>query len=152
MLQPGDFFGYISLLEDTDQSESAEALEDCEVVIYSKEDFFKLIYQSPAATKQFVRLLTGKISEEQDRLLSLAYSSVRKRTADALLVLKKRYHDGSDNAFSMAISREDLANMVGTATESLIRTLSDFREEGLVEIHGSTVTLKNTEKLQKMRN
>jgi CRP-like cAMP-binding protein len=52
----------------------------------------------------------------------------------------------------MAISREDLANMVGTATESLIRTLSDFREEGLVEINGSTITLLNTEKLKRMRN
>jgi CRP-like cAMP-binding protein len=77
---------------------------------------------------------------------------VRKRAADALLVLQKRYHDGSDKPFSMAISREDLANMVGTATESLIRTLSDFREEGLVEINGSTITLLNTEKLKRMRN
>lgn len=152
MLQPGDFFGYISLLEDTDQQESAEALEDCEVVIFPKEDFFKLIYQSPAVAKQFVKLLSGKIALEQERLLSLAYSSVRKRTADALLILMQRYHDGSGKEFSMAISREDLANMVGTATESLIRTLSDFREEGLVEIHGSTITLKNTDRLKKMRN
>jgi CRP/FNR family transcriptional regulator, polysaccharide utilization system transcription regulator len=152
MLQPGDFFGYIALLEDTMQQESAEALEDCEIVIFPKEDFFKLIFQSPAATKQFVKMLTGKISEEQERLLSLAYSSVRKRAADALLVLQKRYHDGSDKPFSMAISREDLANMVGTATESLIRTLSDFREEGLVEISGSTITLLNAEKLRRMRN
>lgn len=152
MLQPGDFFGYISLLEDTDQQESAEALDDCEVVIFPKEDFLKLIYQSPMVMKQFVKLLSGKIALEQERLLSLAYSSVRKRTADALLILMKRYHDGSDKDFSMAISREDLANMVGTATESLIRTLSDFREEALVEIHGSTITLKNVEKLRKMRN
>jgi CRP-like cAMP-binding protein/DNA-binding NarL/FixJ family response regulator len=152
MLQPGDFFGYVSLLEDTDQQESSEALEDCEVVIFSKDDFFKLIFQSPAASKQFVKLLTGKIAEEEDRLLSLAYSSVRKRAADALLVLRKRYHDGGDQPFRMAISREDLANMVGTATESLIRTLSDFREEEIVEIHGSTITIKNLEKLQKMRN
>lgn len=152
MLQPGDFFGYISLLEDTMQQESAEALEDCEVVIFPKEDFFKLIFQSTAASQQFVRMLTGKISEEQDRLLSLAYSSVRKRAADALLVLQKRYHDGSDKPFSMAISREDLANMVGTATESLIRTLSDFREEGIVEISGSTITILNQEKLIRMRN
>lgn len=152
MLQPGDFFGYISLLEDTMQQESAEALEDCEVVIFPKEDFFKLIFQSTAASQQFVRMLTGKISEEQERLLSLAYSSVRKRAADALLVLQKRYHDGSDKPFSMAISREDLANMVGTATESLIRTLSDFREEGIVEISGSTITILNQEKLIRMRN
>ena len=152
MLQPGDFFGYISLLEDTMQQESAEALEDCEVVIFPKEDFFKLIFQSTAASQQFVRMLTGKIAEEQERLLSLAYSSVRKRAADALLVLQKRYHDGSDKPFSMAISREDLANMVGTATESLIRTLSGFREEGIVEISGSTITILNQEKLIRMRN
>lgn len=152
MLQPGDFFGYISLLEDTLQKETVEALEDCEVIIYPTEDFIKLIFQNQSASRQFIKLLTGKISEEQDRLISLAYSSVRKRTADALLILKKRYHDGSDNDFSMAISRDDLANMVGTATESLIRTLSDFREEGLVSIQGSLVTIRNEEKLARMRN
>ncbi|MCC6599045.1 MAG: response regulator [Crocinitomicaceae bacterium] len=151
-LQPGDFFGYLSMLDDRNHLESAEALEDSEVIIFPKEDFFRIIYHSPAVTQQFVRMLSGNISEERERLLALAYSSVRKRTAQALVKLRERYHDGSANDFSMAISREDLANMVGTATESLIRTLSDFREEGIIRISGSTITLTDLTRLQRMKN
>lgn len=152
LLQPGDFFGYLALLEDTPHIMSAEALEDSEVVIFPREDFYKLMTH-PQVMQQFVKLLSGNIHTEQEKLIALAYSSVRKRSAEALIELYKRYHkEESKDPFSIAIAREDLANMVGTATESLIRTLSDFREEGLVQIHGSTITIVNPEKLEKMRN
>jgi CRP-like cAMP-binding protein len=104
-------------------------------------------------TQQFVRMLTGNLQSEQDKLIALAYSSVRKRTAEALLELRARYHNlKSDKAFTMSIAREDLANMVGTATESLIRTLSDFKSEGHLEISGSSITVVNPSALEKMRN
>jgi CRP-like cAMP-binding protein len=152
MLQPGDFFGYIALMEEKNQLESAEALEDCEVVIFPKEDFFQLIHQSPEVSNQFLKMLCGNLVEEQERLLALAYSSVRKRTAQALVELRTRYHNGTDEVFKMAIARDDLANMVGTATESLIRTLSDFRNEGLIEIQASQISLVNLKKLEQMKN
>jgi len=152
MLHQGDFFGYLALLEGGAQHETAEALEDGEVVIFPKEDFFTLLEHSPVVMQQIIRMLSGNISDERERLLLLAYSSVRKRTAEALLRLRLRFHDGSDKPFSMAIAREDLANMVGTATESLIRTLSDFREEGLVAVQGSTITLLEVAKLERMKN
>ena len=152
LYQPGEFFGYLALMEDGKHTESAETLEESEVTIFPKEDFLKLLNYNPAVTNQFVKLLTGSIVDEQERLLALAYSSVRKRAAEALLVLRERYHDGSEKPFSMAMAREDLANMVGTATESLIRTLSDFKEEGLVEISGSTITITHPEKLERMKN
>jgi CRP/FNR family transcriptional regulator, polysaccharide utilization system transcription regulator len=152
MLHEGDFFGFLALLEGGMHAETAEALEDSEVVIFPKEDFFTLLDHSPQVMQQIIRLLSGNIADEQERLLLLAYSSVRKRTAEALLRLRTRYHDGSDKPFSMAIAREDLANMVGTATESLIRTLSDFRDEGLVGVQGSTITLLDLHKLERMKN
>jgi len=151
LLQPGDFFGYLPLLEETDHTSSAEALEDCEITIFPKEDFFTLLEQSPAVMQQFIKLLSGNIAEKQDELIRLAYSSVRKRTAEALIKLKDRYQE-NDKEFSMAIAREDLAKMVGTATESLIRTLSDFREEGLIKIEGSTISILKVDKLAGMRN
>ncbi|MFN9801778.1 MAG: response regulator, partial [Bacteroidota bacterium] len=152
MLHEGDFFGYHAMLEGGPHRETAEALEDGEVVIFPKEDFFTLLEQSPVVMKQVIKFLSGSIADEQERLLLLAYSSVRKRTAEALLRLQMRYHNGSSEPFSMAIAREDLANMVGTATESLIRTLSDFREEGLVAVQGSTITLLDAQKLERMKN
>jgi CRP-like cAMP-binding protein/DNA-binding NarL/FixJ family response regulator len=152
LLQPGDFFGYMALLEDEFHTISAEALEDSEVTIFPMEDFYKLLTH-PHVMRDFVRLLTGNIQSEHEKLIALAYSSVRKRTAESLLELRARYHDlKSDKPFTMAIAREDLANMVGTATESLIRTLSDFRAEGLVEIHGSNITLTSVDRLENMKN
>ncbi len=152
LLHHGEFFGYMALLEDEFHSISAEALEDCEVTIFPIEDFYKLLTH-PTVMQDFVRLLTGNIQSEHEKLIALAYSSVRKRTAESLLELRARYHDlKSDKPFTMAIAREDLANMVGTATESLIRTLSDFRAEGLVEIQGSNITLTNVDRLENMKN
>ncbi len=152
LLQPGDFFGYLPLLEGKEHSSSAEALEDCEVTIFQTEDFLKLIEHSPMVAQQFIKMLAGNLLNEQEHLLALAYSSVRKRTAEALITLKNRYSASNTEPFSMAIGREDLAKIVGTATESLIRTLSDFKEEKLIQINGSTITLLNADKLEKLRS
>jgi CRP-like cAMP-binding protein len=92
------------------------------------------------------------VQQEHDRLLALAYSSVRKRTAEALLTLKDRYHTYTERPFGMSISRDDLAKLVGTATESLIRTISDFKEEGLIQVNASNITILNVRKLEQMRN
>ena len=82
----------------------------------------------------------------------LAYNSVRKRVAEALVKLHSRYKKDEETLFSITISREDLANLAGTATETTIRTLSDFKDEGLIDIKSSTINVLNYEKLAKMRN
>ena len=89
----------------------------------------------------------------EERLIDLAYNSVRKRVAQSLVLLKAKYEqeEGADK-FNMSISREDLANIVGTSKESVIRTLSDFKEEGLIEIKGSNIKIINSEKLDRMKN
>ncbi len=99
-----------------------------------------------------MHILTKNISEHQEQLLDLAYSSVRKRVAEALVLLQKRYKDEGNETFSMNISREDLANLAGTATETTIRTLTNFKEEGLIDIKGGSITIANYEKLAKMKN
>ena len=101
--------------------------------------------------KSFIKMLSDNIADKEKQLINLAYSSVRKRVAEALLLLQARYDNNKDKSFSISISREDLANIVGTATESLIRTLSDFKEEKLVEIKGSNITIINIDKLKKLR-
>jgi CRP-like cAMP-binding protein/CheY-like chemotaxis protein len=152
LLQPGDFFGYLSLLQNTPYNQSAETIEESEVVMYSVEDFLHLITGSRQTAEQFIKLLVGNVQKEHERLLALAYSSVRKRTAEALLTLKNRYHTETDRPFGISISRDDLAKLVGTATESLIRTISDFKEEGLIQVNASNITILNVKKLEQMRN
>lgn len=101
---------------------------------------------------EMVQLFSSALELERERAVQLAYSSVRKRTANALVRLKMRFHSEDEGKFTISISRDDLAAMVGTATESVIRTLSDFKEEGLVTIQGSNITIVNEEKLRRMKN
>jgi CheY-like chemotaxis protein len=151
LYKEGDFFGYTTLLEEGPYAETAEALEDSEVYLIPKEDFFSLIHNNMHVMKVFIKMLSDNIVEKEEQLVNLAYSSVRKRVAEALVLLQKRYNSTPEKNFSISISREDLANLVGTATESLIRTLSDFKEEKLVEIKGSSITIVNPEKLKSLK-
>jgi CRP-like cAMP-binding protein/FixJ family two-component response regulator len=151
LYKEGDFFGYTALLDEQPYSETAEAMEDSEVCLIPKEDFFSLMYNNLNVMKIFVKMLSDNVVEKEKQLVNLAYSSVRKRVAEALVLLQERYDSKNDKNFSISISREDLANIVGTATESLIRTLSDFKEEKLLEVKGSNITITNLEKLKKLK-
>ena len=144
----GDFFGYTALLDESSYNESAEALDDSVVVLIPKEDFYALLNNNHGVMKRFVKLLSNEIQEKEEQLLQMAYSSVKKRVAEALLKLQKQYQENSKDVFSISISREDLANIVGTATESLIRTLSDFKQESLIEIKGSNISIIDVKKFE----
>jgi CRP-like cAMP-binding protein/CheY-like chemotaxis protein len=148
----GDFFGYLSLLRDEKYANSASALEDSEVYMIPKDDFFALMYKNTGISGRFIEMLSNDIKENEQNLVKLAYNSVRKRVAEALVRLSDKYKKEGDQKFSMSISREDLANMVGTATETVIRTLSDFKDDHLVEIRGGTVTILDYDKLSRMKN
>ena len=147
----GDFLGFIPILEDTTYSESAVALEETEISTIPKTDFIALLQTNRDVSTKFIKMLSNNIHEKEEQLLNLAYNSVRKRVADALVLLEKRFKEENKDTFSMAISRDDLASIVGTSTESVIRTLSDFKDEGLIEIKGSNITLKNSEELTNLR-
>ena len=152
LLNEGDFLGYTALIENSPYKESAEVFEDCELSIISKEDFELLINNNMEVAKKFIKLLAKNVSEKEQQLLSMAYNSVRKRVADALLILQDRYKKNTEDKFSIQISREDLANIAGTATESLIRTLSDFKSERLIEMKNGNIIIENERKLASMIN
>lgn len=148
----GDFIGYVSLLEDTQYTESAEVLEEAEIYIIPKQDFFTLIYNNKEISGKFVKMLSNNLAEREDRLIRLAYNSVRKRVSEALVMLYERYRKDGQEKVVIPISREDLAGIVGTATESVIRTLGDFKEEKLIEVQKGDIIISNLEKLKKMKN
>jgi CRP/FNR family transcriptional regulator, polysaccharide utilization system transcription regulator len=151
LVKEGEFFGYTALFDESEYTESAEALDDSEVSLIPKEDFFAIIHGNIAVMKSFVRLLSGNVLEMERQLVNQAYSSVRKRVAGALILLHDRYARKGESKFSISVSRDDLANIVGTATESLIRALSDFKEEKLVEIKGSNISILDVGKLKRMK-
>jgi CRP-like cAMP-binding protein/CheY-like chemotaxis protein len=148
----GDFIGYIDLFENQEYRESAEALEDSEVCMIPKEDFYSLIFSNRIVAAKFIRMLSNNLAETENRLLKLAYNSVRKRVADALVTYHNRAVKSEQSPVNFSVTREDLASMVGTATESVIRTLSDFKDEKLIEIVGKQIMIINLDKLMKMKN
>lgn len=147
----GDFFGHIAIIENNDYQESAEALEDCEIIAIPKNDFLELITRNQSVANQFIKMLANDIQEKERHLTQIAYNSIRKRTADALVMLSKKYKDENQDHFKMRISRDNLAALVGTATESLIRTLRDFKAEKLIEINGSEIEILDGRKLAQLR-
>jgi CRP/FNR family transcriptional regulator, cyclic AMP receptor protein len=148
----GDFFGYIAMLEDTVYKDTAEAMEETELAVIPKEDFDNLLNNNVEVSKKFIKLLAKNISEKENQLLGLAYNSLRKKVAEALMQLQKKYKEENDEKFAINISRESLATIAGTATESLIRTLSDFRTEKLVDIKDGSIVIINQKKLEQLMN
>jgi len=144
LYKANDFFGFESILENSQYKESAAAMEDSEIVVIPKQDFLTLVHGSAEVSGTFISLLCQKVKEKESQLLNLAYNSVRQRTAEALLkVFNLKDHDQK-----LSVSRDDLAKMVGTASESVIRVLSDFKDEGLIDIESGKIKIIAPSKLE----
>jgi len=143
------YLGVQAMLSNELYSDTATALEDSALVLIPKDQLEPLLNLYPEVAREFIKLLANDIREKEDQLLQLAYHSVRKRMAEAMVRLHKQQHDAGE---SFKITREDLAAMAGMATETVSRTLSDFKDEGLIEKKGSTITILDANKLVKMKN
>lgn len=130
----GDFFGHVPLFEKKSYADTATVMEECEVVKIPREDFLALIFRNRDVASQFIKLLSNQIEEQEKQLLRLAYDTVRRRTAESLLQLAGKNK-------SVKVTREDLASMAGTATETVIRCLTEFKEDGLIEVNGREITV-----------
>jgi len=143
----GDFLGYVPLLEDKPYYENAEVIEELKISVIPKFDFLTLVYSSNDFAKKFIKMLSNNIEEMESRLLEIAYQSVRQRVANALLKISEQFDQSN---VIITTTRKDIANIVGTATESLNRTLADFKDEGLIEISGEGLKILNRPKLERV--
>ncbi len=150
---PEEYLGIHALLSNESYNDTAEALEDTVVCLLPRDVIDQLLNRYSDIGKQFIKILSNNLREKEEQLLQLAYHSVRKRMAEVLLRLAKHYEQeaGVQNR-SFKASREDLAAMAGMATETVSRTLSDFKEEGLIEKQGSQIHILNLQRLQNMKN
>jgi CRP/FNR family transcriptional regulator, cyclic AMP receptor protein len=144
---PGDFLGYTAILEETNHKDTAEFVEDTELMLIPRKDFLELITGNSQVARQFIRLLARNVVEKEESLVNLAYSSLRKKVAHALMQVVDKFKplDGT-----VELSRDTLAGIVGSATESVIRTLSDFKSEKLIDIKGSRITILDENKLRNL--
>lgn len=143
--QSGEFIGYVDLILQQTHTNEAVALEDSEVVLIPSDEFYQLLNKNAHIAEEFIKLLAGQSQEKEKKLIELAYQSVRKRIAIALLELAKIQQSNTFKA-----SRQDLAAMAGTAVETAIRILSEFNKDGYIQSKGSTITLLQPEKLKNL--
>jgi CRP-like cAMP-binding protein len=124
-------------------------MEDAQIKIIPKSDFLTVLYSSKDVARKFIRLLSNNLEEMETRLLDIAYQSVRQRVAATLINIHENVVTQGENKL-ISMPRKDIASMIGTATESLNRTLADFKDEGLIEISNEGLHIISKQKLEKM--
>lgn len=144
----GDFFGYSALFGDKKYTDSASTLEESIISMIPREEFLSLLNKNVDVFQKFIKMMSIDIKGKEEQLMKLAFDSVRKRVAEALTTLYNRFKEEEENQFKITISRDDLASLSGTATETTIRMLSDFKDEGLISIDKSSISILDYEHLK----
>lgn len=138
----GEIVGFRAMFSEEVYNVAAETLEESNICYIAKDDFLNMIDTNAALRNGIMKELSKELAERASFITNMAQKSVRERLAFALILLEKIYEPEPIN-----LSREDMANFVGTATETLIRLLKDFKEEGLIEVHTRKMTVTNAKKL-----
>jgi CRP-like cAMP-binding protein len=142
LAKDGDLLGLQTALTETTYTTSAVALDDCVVCFIPRADFFRVWQSNVQFATVLIQTIAKALGAAEVQMLHLAYKPVRERLAEALLLLVRTFRkEGEPLPFSMSISREDLASMVGTAKETAIRLLSELKESGIISTRGSQVTI-----------
>lgn len=150
----GDVIGYRSLLTGEPSTVSAAALEESVVCCIPQETFYKLLRADGEFSMRIIDLLTGELRRAEEQIVRLAQRPVRERLAEALIVLKETYgtEDGDNSTLNIRLSREELAGMVGTAIETLVRTIAEFKKENLIVTEKKKIRLLDIPALIKIGN
>ena len=138
----GEMVGFRAMFSEEPYKVAAETLEESNICFIGKDDFLNMMDSNPLLRKGIIKELSKELSDRADFITNMAQKSVRERLAFTMILLMDIYNPEPIN-----LSREDLANFVGTATETLIRLLKDFKEEGIIEVHTRKITVLNKEKL-----
>lgn len=152
MAKPGDIIGYKALLSSERYSATATALEDCNVCFIPKEIFLAILQKDATLSFEMMKILSDELKRAEERITHLAQKPVRERVAETILFLKETYGIDAENNINVALSREEIANLVGTATETAIRLLSEFNKDHIIELAGKRIKILDKNKLVKTAN
>jgi CRP/FNR family transcriptional regulator, polysaccharide utilization system transcription regulator len=152
LVKPGDFFGFSALLNDLNATDSAAAMENAVIRQIPSADFLNAVHHSRNLANVMLRIVAENKADIEERLLKMAYNSVRKKIAEALLFVYRKKEKGNDSQPVIHIMRDDLAGIAGTAKETAIRTLADFKEEKLIAIEERNIRLLNVRALENLPN
>lgn len=146
----GDMIGYRSILSDEPIGASVTALEDTFACYIPKSSFFEVIEENPKFSLNVLKLSCHELGEAGKMIASLAQKTVRERLAEILLILRTTFGEDEEGYIDIKLTREEIANMVGTATESAIRLLSEMKEESLISTQGKRIRIEEKASLKKI--
>jgi CRP-like cAMP-binding protein len=152
LAKPGDIIGYKALLSAGKYSASAIAIEDCNVCFVPKEIFTEILKKDAVLSFEMMKILSDELRKAEEKITHLAQKPVRERMAETILFLKETYGTDVEENINVSLSREEIANIVGTATETAIRLLSEFNKDNMIELSGKKIKILNTNKLTKIAN
>jgi CRP/FNR family transcriptional regulator, polysaccharide utilization system transcription regulator len=153
LVKGGDILGYRALISNDRYHCNAIALEDCSVCIVDKNYFIKLASENPKLNAAIFKKISDDLKKAEEHIVSLSQKNVRERMAEALLFFKATYgFDQDEKTLAVQFSREEIADFVGTSTESAIRLLSEFNNDKIIELVGKRIKIINLEKLTKTAN
>lgn len=151
LTQKGELLGQRSLISDEPANLSAIAIEDMEVCFIPKTEFIGFFSNNNNFSMGVMKSVCGELKEADETLVNLAQKSVKERLAQTLLYLEETFGVLEDNSLRLQLSRDEIASIIGTATESCIRLLSEFKKLGLIELHGKKITILDKVKLKRLQ-
>lgn len=150
LVKPGELLGQRSMISDEPANLSAVALEDMEVCFIPKSEVLGFFNNNNQFSMNVMKTICGDLKESDDHMVSMAQKTVKERLAETLLYLEDTFGKNEDGSLHIQLSREELAGMIGTATESCIRLLSEFAKNGLVNLNGKRISILDKNKLKRM--
>ena len=150
LVTKGELLGQRSMISEEPVNLSAVALEDMEVCFIPKSEVMGFFDKNNQFSMNVMKTICGDLKEADDHMVNLAQKTVKERLAETLLYLNDTFGKNEDHSLKVQLSRDELASMIGTATESCIRLLSDFKKLGLIELTGKKIILKDINKLKKL--
>nr|WP_315153284.1 Crp/Fnr family transcriptional regulator [uncultured Flavobacterium sp.] len=150
LVKAGELLGQRSMVSDEPANLSAVALEDMEVCFIPKSEILGFFNKNNQFSLGMMKSICGDLKESDLHVVSMAQKTVKNRLAETLLYLQDTFGKNADNTLRIQLSREELAGMIGTATESCIRILSEFNKSGLIELIGKKIAIKDLNKLKKV--
>lgn len=151
----GDVLGHRSLFTDAQYGATATALEDTEVCFLDRKYILEVIEKQPSVSLSIINKLSRDMGAAEEKISSYHQKNVRERLAELILLLKQTHGESMEEGrykINLRLTREEMATMIGTANETLIRFMTEFKDEGLIEQEGKVLFIKNEEKLLEWAN
>lgn len=143
----GEVMGQRSVIAEETTNLSAVAVEDMDVCFIPKESITSVLHKNPNFTLEVLRHMAHDLKEADDVIVNMSQKNVKQRLAEAFLYLKNNFGEDEEGFLSLSLSREDIANVVGTATESAIRIISEFKKKGYLKSSGKKLGITDEKAL-----